>query len=426
MGPIGHSLSALTALAGLPAGALALAARSRWRPGWRQRLGDVRGPTAGGAWVHAASVGEARAARPFVRALIDRGERVMLTHTRSEALSIEVLAAPPRDAGRGLAGRSLAPLDHPWCLWRALDRVAPRVIALVETELWPNAIREASARGIVVGVVSGSISQRSFGRYQRFAPLVRPTFERLGFVAARSDEDAERFRALGVQEDRVRTTGDLKLDAPPDTAALPPAIATTLGDAPLFVAGSTHEGEEEAVLGALRSCRERGVAARFVVAPRRAERCRSVAQRVERAGFRPRLRSDWGTEPLAPDEVGLIDGPGELPCWYGAATVAFVGGTLAPVGGHNLYEPAERGAFVLHGPGVSSVSEAARLIAKAGAAAVVEDAAALAASAVHWLAQPDRAAAHAARAEPVLAAHRGSAARSLAWLDTAIERGVAS
>ena len=250
MGPIGHSLAALTALVGLPAGALALAARSRWRPGWRQRLGDIHGATAGGAWVHAASVGEARAARPIVRALIDRGERVTLTHTRNQALSIEVLPGPAQDPGHRLAGRSLAPLDHPWCLWRALGRIAPRVIVLVETELWPNAIREATARGIVVGVVSGSISQRSFRRYQRFAPWVRPTFRRLGFVAARTDEDAERFCALGVPEDRVRTTGDLKLDAPPDPSVLPPAIAATLGATPLFVAGSTHDGEEEAVLGA--------------------------------------------------------------------------------------------------------------------------------------------------------------------------------
>jgi len=426
LGPLGHSLAALTALAGAPVGALALAARPRWRTGWRQRLGALDAATGGGVWVHAASVGETRASRPLVRALVDRGDRVLLTHTRAAALSIDVLGARRREAHPDLAGRSLAPIDHPWCLWRALDRVAPRAIVLVETELWPNAIREASERGVAVGVVSASISARSFERYRRFGALLRPTFERIAFVAARSDEEAARFRALGVPADRVRTTGDLKLDAPTDDSGLPPSIAATLGAAPLFVAGSTHAGEEEAVLGAVRSCRARGVAARFVVAPRRPERCPAVARQVERAGLRPRLRSDWGADPLSDDEVGLIDSAGELPLWYGAATVAFVGGTLVPVGGHNLYEPVERGAFALYGPEVSSVVDAVTRIECAGAGVGVADAAALAESAADWLAQPERAREAAARGEAALASHRGSASRSLAWLDRALAGGVAT
>ena len=419
MGPLGHSLSALSALAGVPVGALALVARPSWRGGWRQRLGTLDRSVAGGVWVHAASVGETRAARPLLRALVARGEVLTLTHTRGAALSVDVGEV----VGPALASRGLAPLDHPWCLWRALDRVAPRALVLVETELWPNAIREATARGVAVGVVSASISPRSFKRYQRVRRWVAPTFRRLAFVAARSEPEAARFEALGVPSDRVQVTGDLKLDVPVEEPGLPQEVAATLGDTPLFVAGSTHEGEEEAVLAAVRRCQERGVAARFAIAPRRLERCGAVARSVEREGLRPRLRSHWGVAPLAADEVALVDRTGELPSWYRAATVAFVGGTLVPVGGHNLYEPIERGAFVLFGPGVSAVPEAADRILRANAGVMVDGASALAEQAAFWLARPRRARESAARGDASLAAHRGSAARSLAWLDRALLGG---
>lgn len=422
MGPFGHSVAALTAVVGLPAFAVALAIRPRWRPGWRQRLGAVAGESQGGVWVHAASVGETRAARPLVQALLERGEDVFLTHTRADALAVAAAAA----SGPGLAsldrlvGRSLAPLDHPWCLARALDRVAPRAIVLIETELWPVAIHEATRRGIAVGVASASISMRSFQRYRRFAPLVRSTFERLAFVCARSDRDAERFRALGVRAARVATTGDLKLDALPDAPKLPAEVTASLGTAPLFVAGSTHAGEEAAVLEAAQLCRERGIDARFAIAPRRVDRRDAVVRAIERAGLRPRLRSAWHAAPLAADEVGVIDRAGELPGWYAAATVAFVGGTLAPIGGHNLYEPAQQGAFVLHGPETSSVEDAARLIDESEAGQSVASASALAEVAAHWLGRPAEARECAARGARAMAAHGSSASRSLAWIDAAL------
>jgi len=428
LGPIGHSLAALAAAVGLPAFAVALAARPRWRPGWRQRLGAVEGSSHGGVWVHAASVGETRAALPLVCALIARGEDVVLTHTRVDALSVGAAGArglaPERVQLDRLAGRSLAPLDHPWCLSRALERVEPRVIVMIETELWPNAIREATRRGIAVGVASASISPRSFARYRRVAPLVRSTFARLAFVCARDDDDAERFRALGVCSDRISPTGDLKLDTPAGAPDLPSEIAASLGTAPLLVAGSTHEGEEVAVLGAALACREQEIDARFVIAPRRVDRCAAVARMVEGAGLRPRLRSTWSMAPLAANEVGVLDSAGELPSWYAAATVAFVGGTLAPVGGHNLYEPAQQGVFVLHGSATSSVEGAARLIAANEAGEAVESAEELARVAAYWLARPEAARAGGARGASATRAQRGSVARSLAWIDATLEGGV--
>jgi len=437
LGPLGHSVAALSAAVGLPAYACALALRPSWRPGWRQRLGAIQTSTAGGVWVHAASIGETRAALPLLRALLDRGDRVVLTHTRAAALEIATaeLSEPLRPARAAdpaalvdLAdpvGRSLAPLDHPWAVARALDRVAPHTIVLIETELWPNAIRQAADRGIALGVASASISERSFGRYRRVRAIVRPWFERLAFVAARSDRDAERFLALGARPERVRTTGDLKLDARDEPEPLPRAIAGSLGAAPLFVAGSTHEGEERAVLSALRACERGNVPARLVIAPRRTARCEDVARQIERAGFRVRRRTSWGVAPLAADEVALIDVTGELRSWYAAATLAFVGGTLADVGGHNPYEPLLQGALVVHGPSVHSVAQAVAAIHDCGAAEPVANAEELAEVALRWLEEPAEARARAARAAESLATGGDCAARTLAWIDACAARRAA-
>lgn len=442
MGPLGHSVAALSAAVGLPAYACALALRPSWRPGWRQRLGAIQASTAGGVWVHAASIGETRAALPLLRALLDRGDRVVLTHTRAAALEIStaelsdpLLPAPARAGHPARPGhladpidpvaRSLAPLDHPWAVARALDRVAPRTIVLIETELWPNAIRQAADRGVALGVASASISERSFGRYRRVRAIVRPWFERLAFVAARSDSDAERFLALGVRPARVRTTGDLKLDACDEPEPLPRAIAASLGAAPLFVAGSTHEGEERAVLRALRACERRNVAARLAIAPRRTARCEDVARQIERAGFRVRRRTSWGVAPLGADEVALIDVTGELRSWYAAATLAFVGGTLADVGGHNPYEPLLQGALVVHGPSVHSVAQAVAAIRDCGAAEPVANDEELAEVALRWLEKPAEARARAARAAESLATGGDCAARTLAWIDACAARRAA-
>ena len=411
-----HSIAAAGAVVGLPAFAAALALRPAWRPGWRERLGAVRGGSQGGFWVHAASLGETRAAEPLLEALLARDERVVLTHTRALARDTAAREAfAPR-----LAGHSLAPLDHRWAVDRALQRVAPRALVLSETELWPVTIRRATEFGCAVGVVSASISPASRRRYEWLGPLVRGTFERLAFVAARSQGDAETFCALGAQPERVAVTGDLKLAGGSTRAALPESIARGLGKEPLWVAGSTHPGEEEAVLDAVQHCRSRGMEFSAVIAPRRIERRDAVVAAIERAGLRARLRTRWGAQPLASDEVGVIDVTGELACWYGAATLAFVGGSLVPVGGHNLYEASREGALVLHGPHTASIVEAERALAERGGAERVGDARQLAEAVERWLAHPEGAQARAARSARWLREQGGSVERTLAWIDRAL------
>jgi 3-deoxy-D-manno-octulosonic-acid transferase len=232
MGLLGHSLAALGALALLPAALLALLVRPGWREGWRERLGERPAAAPGAVWVHGASVGEMRAAASLIERLRARGEAVTVSATTLPGRALMRRLRPDVPC-------ALAPLDHPWCVARALRRVQPSLLVLVETELWPALIRGADARGVPVVIVSGRLSERSFSRYRRIGPLLRPLLRRLCAVAARSHADAERFVVLGVPAARVRVLGDLKLAAAAEPAPLAADLSAMLGTLPLVVAGST-------------------------------------------------------------------------------------------------------------------------------------------------------------------------------------------
>lgn len=406
MGPFGHSVAALAALVGGPVGLAALALRPSWRPGLRERLGAAPRLAPGALWVHAASVGEILAALP----LIDR----------AQAAGLRVLASTVTLTGRDVFRRArpavsstLAPLDHPWCVAAALDRARPRALVLIETELWPSWIAAAAQRGIPVLVVSARLSERSFPRYRRLRALLEPSFARLSAVGARGESDAERFAELGVPEQRIRVTGDLKLEPPTQPPQLAEDLSRVLGELPVFVAGSTHEAEETAALGALVAAERAGIEAGLVLAPRRPSRSGAVASEVERSGRRLRRRSALGPEPLAAGEVLLLDGLGDLAAVYTRASVAFVGGTLADVGGHNLLEPIHAGVPVLFGPSLANTKQAAALLLACGAGRRVRDGAELAAAVVEALRDPGAARARAEAGRRALEEHRGSAARTL-------------
>lgn len=409
MGPLGHSLAALGAVAALPGGLALLAARPGLRRGLRERLGERPPAPAGCVWVHGASVGEVRAATRLLDALAARG--------------VPVAASAMTLAGRDLLRRTrpqvpsaLAPIDHPWCVAAALRRVPASLLVLVETELWPSWILGARARGVASAVVSGRLSDRSLPRYRRAGPLVRPVLRALAAIGARSDADAERFVELGAPRERVEVTGDLKLDAPPEAPAPPPDLAASLGEVPLFVAGSTHAGEEEAALRALAAARAGGLRAALALAPRHPERFEEVARLVLAQGLRLRQRSRPEAGQLADGEVLLLDSIGELAGLYAAAAVAFVGGTLVPVGGHSPVEPAQAGRAPILGPHTENARDAAALLLAAGGAVRVRDADALAAAVAEALRDPAREAERGARAEAALAPHRGATERTLALL----------
>jgi 3-deoxy-D-manno-octulosonic-acid transferase len=410
VGPLGHGVAALAAVLGAPVLGTAAALRPRWRVGLGERLGAH--PACSGArpiWVHGASVGEVRAALALLDALAARGHALALSCMTATGRALAREARPALASG-------LAPLDHPWLVARALARVGPRALVFVETELWPSWVRAAHERGLPVLVVSGRISERSFARWQRAGALLRPTLRRFAAIGARSEADAARFVALGAPAERVCVTGDLKLDAAPP-APLAPAFAAVLGDVPLFVAGSTHEGEEAAALEALAAAERAGHGAALSIAPRHPERFARVADQIAKSGRRLRRRSALGETKLAPGDVLLLDTLGELASLYAHARLAFVGGSLAPVGGHNLLEPARVGRPALWGPHVANARESAALLLAAGAGEQLADAAALGRALVAALADPAAASARGAAGSKALAAHLGATERSVALIE---------
>jgi 3-deoxy-D-manno-octulosonic-acid transferase len=414
MSPLAHLGAALSALAFGPPLALGWLLRPSWREGASERLG-AHPAFARAIWLHAASVGEVRVAARLARALAERGEPLAASATTVGGRAQWRALAPSATAG-------LAPLDHAWCAERALARVAPELLVLVETELWPTWLARAHARGVKIALVSARLSDRSFAGYQRTRALVRRTLARIDAIGARGERDAERFVALGADAARVSVTGDLKLELDAAPHALAPDLGARLGQVPLIVAGSTHAGEEEAALAALAAAEAAGLPAALVLAPRDVARAGEVLALAR--GRRVRARSAGEGAPLRAGEVLVLDSLGELPALWARADVAFVGGSLASrVGGHNLLEPAQHGRLVLHGPHVANVREAAELLSASGGSERVADALDLARAVVGALRDPNRARARGAAGRVALEAQRGALARTLALL--ALARGAA-
>lgn len=410
--PLRQLGAGLLAMAAAPVAAVALAARPPWRAGLGERLGLRTPAVTGPVWVHGASVGEILAAIRLIDALGERGHALLASTMKPTGRAVLARARPQ-------IPRRLAPIDHPWCVALAMDQVAPVALVLVETELWPGWIAAAARRGVPVAVVSARISDRSFGRYQRVGPLARRTLQRLSAVGARTAEDARRFAALGVPEDRLEITGDLKLEPPLGVPVLDPELERVLGELPFWVAASTHASEEEAALHALAAAEAAGVATALVLAPRYPfDRVAEVKRVVASHGRRLRLRSRLaGDVPLGPGEVLLLDTLGELPAVISRAQLAFVGGSLVPVGGHNVVEPALVSRPVLFGPHTHKVRDAAALLLASGGARRVTDATDLAAAVIEWLRHPASAKDAGEAARRAIESHRGATARCLALVE---------
>ena len=405
-----NGAAALTALAGAPVLAVGCALRPSWRDGLSERLG-LRGPRARGAiWVHGASVGEILAATRLLDALEERGHRVRASTTTSAGRAVLGRQRPAVEVG-------YAPLDHPWAAEASMARSLPVALVLIESELWPVWIATAARRGVPVAVVSARISDRSFERYRRLGRLRPRAFRRLTAVGARTSTDAERFVALGTPAERVSVTGDLKVEPPAVAPVLAPDLDALLGDAAPFVAASTHAGEEDAALTALDAADAAGVPIRLILAPRRLDRVDEVVALVERRGRSVLRRSRTSGASWRADQVLVLDTLGELSALMSRGRIVFVGGTLAPVGGHNVLEPALAGRPVLFGPNTDHVRDAAELLIASGAARRVSNASELAAALVAWLCDPTEARQRGEAGRRVLEGHRGATARSVALVE---------
>ena len=379
--------------------------RGYWRH-WGERLALGPAPATGALWIHAVSVGEMRAAQPLINALRDAhpGAPVLLTcMTPTGRATAESLYG-------SFARIVYLPYDYAWLVRRFLRRLSPRVGILMETELWPNLIHAAARAGVPLVLANARLSARSARGYARLRELTRACLERVALVAAQAEADAARLRSLGAMT--VHVTGNLKFDIAPPDAQLERGTAwkAKWGQRPVLLAASTREGEEAPLLRAFADAAPAGVL--LVLVPRHPQRFDAVAALIEAASLPFQRRSALdGTNLNAETRVLLGDSLGELFAYYAACDVAFVGGSLQPLGGQNLIEAASVGRPVLVGPHTFNFEEATRLAIEAGAALRVSDALALLENALKLL---DDAAARARMGEAGLdfaARHRGAAAR---------------
>jgi 3-deoxy-D-manno-octulosonic-acid transferase len=349
--------------------------RRRWREGLRERLGGGAmrvGHALGGrqqVWVHAVSVGEVMAVSRLVEELdarLGRGSVAISTTTRTgQQLARERF---------GAARCFYFPIDLPWVVRGVFRALRPRVLVLAESELWPNVLAECANRRVPAVVVNARVSDRSLPRYERLRRWWRPFLEMLTLVLAQSTEDARRFVAIGVPEDRVRVGGNLKYDVrPPRSTGLVEQLRAQFPrGARVLVAGSTLEDEERVLLEAWPAICARAQNAVMVLAPRHPERFARVAALVREREELLVERSGWRDEPVPAGSVFLLDSIGELGSVYGLASLAFVGGSLVPAGGHNPLEPARFGVPVLMGPRSENFRDAVELLRAADALRVVE------------------------------------------------------
>ena len=368
-------------------------------------------------WLHCASVGEVRAARPLIEGLLARfpHHSVLLTTMTATGAqqALALIAEQSTTDQRRLAHRFL-PLDFPGAAKRFVARVQPELAILFETELWPNLLHACHRQAVPVAVVNGRLSPRAFARYQRLRPLMHSALANVTWLAAKSSQDAERFQALGCAPSTTSVVGSLKFEQPLPTKALKESecLLQAWDGRPVWVAGSTREGEEALLLSAHRQLLKHFPEALLVLVPRHPQRFDDVAQLCERDGWEVSRRSQQ--QPVTPStQVYLGDTLGELSVLYGAGSVAYVGGSLVPLGGHNVLEPAALGKPVLCGPSLENFSDVAEPLLAAKALTVVDSVAALASALAEYIACPQRARQAGEAGQAVIEAHRGALSRTL-------------
>lgn len=372
----------------LPFVLLRLAWRSRHAPAYRERWGERVGrydqyPLQAHIWIHAVSVGEVQAAEPLVKHFLVRYPNAGVMVTTTTPTGSERLRSLFEDAVRHV----YTPVDLTPIMNRFLDAVAPRLAVVMETEIWPNMLSACERRGIPVVLANARLSARSARGYARLGGFTGETLRRFAAIGAQSPTDAARFQALGVPVERVRVTGNIKFDVRRPGILIDHAevLRRHWGiQRPVWVAASTHEGEEEQVLLAHRKILDRLARALLVLVPRHPERFERVAALVECRGFVLARRS--AKDPCGEQvSVFLGDTMGELPAFLAAGDAAFIGGSLVPTGGHNLLEAAAAGVPVAVGPHTFNFARITELMVREGAAIRVTDVHTLAQCMGEWL-----------------------------------------
>ena len=361
-------------------------------------------------WFHAASVGEVQGLQPIVDAL----------HRRfpSSPVAFSTFTSSGKAMAQTLVPQAgtifLLPFDLPWTVAKAIRRLRPSVLIVQETELWPNLFRRLGRLQVPIVVVNGRLSSRSFRRYALIRPFTRRVLGNVSFVLAQSDTSAQRFKRLGVPVRKVWTVGNTNIDRALQQAQSVPShpMARSMAGRRVLVAGSTHEGEEAILVSVHLRLRERFPDLCLVLAPRHLERTESVFRRVRASGLSVIRRTQYAGEPGVRSDVVILDTLGELVSFYKLCTVAFVGGSMVPVGGHNILEPVTFAKPLLFGRHMHHYPELAGLLSTAGGAIQVRDAEDLYAQVGQLLANPSQGSAMGKRARQALDSNGGALQRT--------------
>jgi len=404
----------------MPVYAAYWAVRGLGNRSYRDRFGQRFGfgyplMTGGSIWIHAVSVGEVQAAVPLIKSLVKQfpDRRLLVTTvTPTGAARVEALFGDS-------VQHCYIPFETPYAVTRFFNSVQPDIALILETEIWPNLYYECGRREIPLVLVSARISPNSMGTYRSFLPLFRETLSYGIVIAAQSEADAERFRLLGAAPERTKVTGNIKFDI-----ELPKNLLES-GDAfrrenfagrPVWIAASTHDREEEQVLHAHELVRKQFPDALLVLVPRHPERFATVRSLLHKQGLNFVARTD-GVPCTSDTEVYLGDTMGDVPLFYAASNVAFVGGSLVPIGGHNLLEPAALGRPVVTGPHLFHTQDIAGKFEKLGASITVNNAGQLGAAVADLFADEARATDIGNRGREIVQQNKGALDRLLKLLE---------
>ncbi len=388
--------------------------RSRRQPEYRQRMGERLGfypvRLKQSIWVHAVSVGEVLAAIPLIKALKSRyPDRPLVITTMTPTGAARVITA----FNHGVT-HAYIPYDFPGAVSRFLTAMDPKIAIIMETELWPNLLHGCHQKKIPVCLVNARLSEKSAHGYHRIAAMTREMLHNIDKIAAHGKPDADRFIALGAPADRVSVTGNIKFDIelPADLFTRSSALRQELGkDRFIWVAASTHEGEEEIILAAHKKLREVNPTALLILVPRHPNRFDAIAKLCEQSFVTARRSFLQTCQPET--GVYLGDTMGELLIMYGACDVAFIAGSLIPRGGHNMLEAGALGKPILTGPHLFNFAEISEMFVNAKAMTIVQDADSLAAQLVYLMQHVDERNAMGERSLQVVTANRGALAKQM-------------
>ena len=389
-----------------------------YRKRWAERFGFpvYAESTADFIWLHAVSVGETLAAVPLVKTLQEKYPQHRLMVTCMTPTGSERIKAAFGDS----VDHSYMPYDTPDAVARFLNRLKPKMLIIMETELWPNTIAACQSRDIPVILANGRLSARSATAYQRISSLVQPMLSGISAVAAQHKDDGDRFIRLGLPPSALEVTGNIKFDLSLDRDVQDRAAVLSEqwhcgNNRPVFLAASTHRGEDEIILQSFGQIKQQIDNALLVLVPRHPERFNQVGELCTSAGFTLARRSAGDKVEAA--DVLLGDTMGELMVFFGACDVAFVGGSLVATGGHNMIEPAAWGVPVLSGPHLFNFTEASQLLLAADGMLVCNDAAELAEQCISLMGNKGRRQEVGNAARLVAEANRGALDKLMSVID---------